>query len=67
MIISVYVKGRKEPFRVFDGKYLGHTRPDGKKTDNWHYYEDVVGNVFHFRKSEMQAVVEEIEAHDKKE
>jgi len=55
--INVYIKGRDEPFVIANGEYLGHKRPDGKITDNWHYYKSCYGEVFHFRKQEMQAVI----------
>lgn len=67
MIIEVYVKGREKPFYIEEGKYLGHKRPDRTITDNWHYYEDIWGNFFHFRKNEMQAVICRKEPHDEKE
>lgn len=53
--IKVYVVGRKEPF-VFHGKYLGHIRPDGIVTKNWHYYESD-NEIYHFRKEQIQLVI----------
>jgi len=54
--IEIFIKGHKAPFR-FKGEYLGHTRPDGKVTRNWHYYRDENGEVYHFRKTEIQLVI----------
>jgi len=56
--MDIYLKGRKIPIRIKDGRYLGHTRPDGTETENWHYYEDETHR-YHFRKTEIQAVIEE--------
>ncbi len=47
---EIYIKGREKPF-TFVGKY----RRD-LETDNWHYYEDSYGILFHFRKEYIVAV-----------
>ena len=47
---EIYTKGREKPF-IFVGKY----RRD-LETDNWHYYEDQYGILFHFRKEHIVAV-----------
>ena len=54
--IFIYLVHRKEPVTFF-GKYLGHKRPDGKETDNWHYYEDDEGTIYHLRKEHIQCVI----------
>lgn len=55
--IQVYLKGRDAPVVIKNGKYLGHKRPDGIVTKNWHYYQDGSGRQYHFRKKEMQLVI----------
>jgi len=47
---EIYIKGREKPF-IFVGKY----RRD-LETDNWHYYEDQYGRLFHLRKEHIAAV-----------
>ena len=54
--IKIFLKGRKEPIS-FHGEYIGHKRPDGKETKNWHYYKSSDGKWYHFRKTEIQLVV----------
>ena len=54
--IYMYLVGRKEPVS-FHGKYLGHKRPNGKETKNWHYYESSDGKIYHFRKEHIQYVI----------
>lgn len=54
--ICVYLINREKPISFF-GKYLGHNRPDGQETDNWHYYRDDKGRNYHFRKEHIQCVI----------
>ena len=49
--ITILLKGWIE--YDFTWKYL----PERQK-DNWHYYEDDEWTIYHFRKSEMIAVLE---------
>lgn len=37
--------------------FVGHYRRDLEKT-NWHYYETALGDILHFRKDKMLAVLE---------
>lgn len=39
---------------VFTGHYCREL-----ETENWHYYKDVQGNLYHFRKEHIIAVTEE--------
>ena len=43
--------------------FTGFHRKDLEKP-NWHYYEDNEGNIFHFRKQHMVAVLENYGAKD---
>lgn len=54
--LTIYIKNIKEPF-IFNGEYLGHERPDGKETNNWHYYKDDQGRIYHFRKEHIQFII----------
>ena len=54
--ITIYLVGRSHMPITFRGKYLGHKRPDGKETKNWHYYQDEDGSIHHFRKEQIQYV-----------
>ena len=44
-------------------KFVGFYRRDLEAT-NWHYYEDERGNIQHFRKEFMVAVLEEFKVAD---
>jgi len=48
---------------TFEGKYIGETRPDGKLTENWHYYKGDDGTIYHFRKPDMIAVIDKGVGH----
>lgn len=54
--MKIFVKDRELPFSFY-GKYLGHNRPDGVLTKNWHYYLDEEGNIYHFRKENIVCVI----------
>ena len=54
--ILILLKGRG-PILIEGAEYKGHTRPDGKLTENWHYYLDDRGRWYHFRNEEIQAVI----------
>ena len=47
---KIYVKGRKSCIK-FKGRYLRDI-----ESDNWHYYEDHKGILWHFRKENIQGV-----------
>ncbi len=50
--ISIFLKGRNKPFQ-FVGIYMREL-----EKPNWHYYKDDKGNLYHFRKDEMQLVID---------
>jgi len=37
----------------FKGTYLGHTRPDGIKAKNWHYYRRENNKILHIPKDKI--------------
>jgi len=53
--IDVFLIGRNKPIS-FIGVYLGHKRPDGKIAENWHYYKDRDGTIYHFRKERIDYI-----------